>query len=264
VEGITAINAFVSSAAAEYRQATVTVPVSDGRLTLDAIGGHNTKLNYVDVGWVTVDPSFALKVNFSDAATAPPAGYVRDSGDAFSATRGYGWVDLGEGTPLTLTGNGRNRNPAANQPDVRLATFMHAQLPAGSAGVSIPGKWEAAVPNGSYTVTVAVGDAGTAVDSSDEVNIEDQNAIAAFTPTASAKFATATRTVTVTDGRVTLSPAGGPIPRSTTWRSPGSRARTPRPGYAPARRRIWPPACRPPAAWWKTSCCPTAGWTRRR
>jgi hypothetical protein len=209
VEGITAINAFVSSAAAEYRQATVTVPVSDGRLTLDAIGGHNTKLNYVEIARVTVDPPFALKVNFSDAATAPPAGYVRDSGDAFSATRGYGWVDLGEGTPLNLTGNGRNRNPAANQPDVRLATFMHAQLPAGSAGVSIPGKWEAAVPNGSYTVTVAVGDAGTAVDSSDEVNIEDQNAIAAFTPTASAKFATATRTVTVTDGRVTLSPAGG-------------------------------------------------------
>ena len=44
VEGVTAISGFVSTAAAEYRQATVTVPVSDGRLTVDAIGGTNTKL----------------------------------------------------------------------------------------------------------------------------------------------------------------------------------------------------------------------------
>ena len=148
-------------------------------------------------------------MNFSDAATAPPAGYVRDSGDAFTAARGYGWVALGTSTPLSLAGNGRNRNPAAGQPDVRLATFMHAQLPSGSAGVTTPGSWEAAVPNGVYTVTVAVGDAGTAVDSVHWVSIEDQNAVAAFVPTATVKHATATRTVTVTDGRLTLSPAGG-------------------------------------------------------
>jgi hypothetical protein len=154
--------------------------------------------------------AFALKVNFSDAATAPPTGYVRDSGAAFAGTRGYGWVDLGEGTPLDLTGNGRNRNPAAGQSDLRLATFMHAQLPAGATGgVTTPGAWEAAVPAGSYTVTVAVGDAGTAVDSVHWANVEDQNAIAGFVPTAAVKFATATRTVRVTDGKLTLSPAGG-------------------------------------------------------
>jgi hypothetical protein len=204
VEGVTAISGFVSTAAAEFTQATVTVAVTDGRLTVDAVGGRNTKLNYLEIAAVT-----PLRVNFSDAATAPPAGYVRDSGAAYDDTRGYGWVDLDEGTPLNLTGNGRNRNPAAAQPDVRLATFVHAQLPAGSAGVTTPGKWEAAVPAGSYAVTVAAGDAGTAVDSSDWVTIEDQNAVAAFVPTASARFATATRTVTVSDGRLTLSPAGG-------------------------------------------------------
>ena len=49
VEGVTAIAGFVSTAAAEFRQATVTVPVTDGRLTVDAIGGTNTKLNYVAI-----------------------------------------------------------------------------------------------------------------------------------------------------------------------------------------------------------------------
>jgi glucose/arabinose dehydrogenase len=290
VEGVTAVSGFVSTATAEYRTATVTVPVSDGRLTVDATGGTNTKLNYVEIArvgaptapagltatpgdsqvalawtasaagyrvyrggtlvsgttpltqaaWldttarngtayaytvtavdstgtesppsaaVTATPvAFALKVNFSDAATAPPAGYVRDSGDAFSTTRGYGWVQLGTATPLSLTGNGRNRNPAAGQADVRLATLIHAQLPAGSGGVTTPGSWEAVVPNGTYAVTAAVGDAGTAVDSVHWLSIEDQNAVAAFTPTTSVKHATATRTVRVTDGRLTLSPAGG-------------------------------------------------------
>jgi glucose/arabinose dehydrogenase len=283
VEGTTAISGFVSTAAAEYRQATVTVPVTDGRLTVDAIGGTNTKLNYLEIGrvtatapagltatpgdrqialaWtadasaagyrvyrggtlmaspagpsyldttvtngtaygyavsavdaagtesprsavVTATPAaFALKVNFSDAATAPPAGYVRDSGDAYAATRGYGWVRLSDGTPVSLVGNGRNRNPAAGQPDVRLATLMHAQLPNTPAG-----KWEAAVPPGLYTVTVVVGDAGPAVDSVHWASVEDQNAVAAFVPTAATKHAAATRTVRVTDGRLTLSPAGG-------------------------------------------------------
>ncbi|MBU2663963.1 Ig-like domain-containing protein [Actinoplanes bogorensis] len=207
VEGVLAVDGFVPTAAAEFRSTTVTVAVTDGKLTIDAVGGTNTKLNYVEISRVTAD--FALKADFSDAATAPAAGYVRDSGGAFTAARGYGWVDLGERTPVDLTGNGRNRNPAAAQPDQRLATFLHAQLPAGSAGVATPGAWEAAVPNGLYTVTVAVGDAGTAVDSTNWVSIEDQNAIAAFTPTAGTKFATATRTVRVTDGRITISPAGG-------------------------------------------------------
>ncbi|MEU4620757.1 Ig-like domain-containing protein [Actinoplanes sp. NPDC023801] len=279
VEGVAAISAFVPTATAEFRTATVTVPVTDGRLTVDAIGGTNTKLNHVDIArvtgpagvtavpgdsqvvlsWtgttgpyeihrdgvriattakpahvdtevandttyayeiraadggrstpVTATPrAFALKVNFSDAATTPPAGYVRDSGAAFTGTRGYGWIDMGELTPASLEGNGRNRNPAAAQADLRLATLIHAQLPAASAGSHTPGAWEAVVPPGVYQVTVAVGDSGTAVDSVHWANVENQNAIAAFVPTAATRHATATRTVTVTDGRLTLSPAGG-------------------------------------------------------
>ncbi|MEU8819055.1 Ig-like domain-containing protein [Actinoplanes sp. NPDC048796] len=198
VEGVPAVDGFVSTAGAEFRAATVAVAVTDGRLTVDAVGGVNTKLNYVDIA-----RDFSLKVDFSDAATAPAAGYVRDSGGAFTTARGYGWVRIGTRTPVDLTGNGRNRNPAAGQADPRLATFMHAQLSGGT------GSWEAAVPAGLYAVTVAVGDAGTAVDSTHWVSIEDQNAIAAFVPTATTKFATVTRTVRVTDGALTISPAGG-------------------------------------------------------
>jgi Big-like domain-containing protein len=300
VEGSTAIDHFTSTATAEYATGTVTVAVTDGRLTVDAIGGTNTKLDYLQISKVSDDttppatptgltaaagdgqvslvwtantdadllgyrvyrggavvsgpgvltrPSFvdttavngtaysyavsavdssgndspasspvtatpaafALKVNFSDQATPPPAGYVADFGEAYGPhTNGftYGWVQLGTGTPVSLVGNGRNRG-AASDPDVRLATFVHAQLPAVTAGVHTPGTWELAVPNGAYTVTVAVGDAGTAVNSDNYINVEDQNAIAEFVPTAMVKHATVTRTVTVTDGRLTVSPASG-------------------------------------------------------
>ncbi|HET9518879.1 MAG TPA: Ig-like domain-containing protein [Actinoplanes sp.] len=294
VEGVTAIDHFVPSAATEFITRTVTVPVLDGMLTVDAIGGTNTKLNAVTIAritddttppavptglaatpgdrqavlsWsaatdaagyrvyrngslisgvglvtalsyvdttvangaavqyqvsavdaagnesarsaaVTVTPqAFSLRVNFSDQATTAPAGYAKDFGEAFDATRGYGWLNLATGAPLSLVGNGRNRG--TSEPDVRLATLMHTQLPAGSAGVSTPGKWEAAVPNGAYTATVAVGDAGGSVDSVHYANVEDQNAIAAFAPTTSNRYATGTVTVTVTDGRLTLSPASG-------------------------------------------------------
>ncbi|MET0865583.1 MAG: choice-of-anchor D domain-containing protein, partial [Nakamurella sp.] len=101
------------------------------------------------------------------------------------------------------------RNPAAGQSDQRLATFVHAQLPAGSAGVTTPGAWTATVPNGAYTVTVAVGDAGVPVDSSNWINVENQNSIAGFVPTATSKFATATRQVYVADGRLTITPLSG-------------------------------------------------------
>ncbi len=66
------------------------------------------------------------------------------------------------------------------------------------------------MPNGLYSVTVDVGDAGTAIDSSHWINIENQNAIAAFVPTdrrpSSPPPPARSRS---TDGRITLSPVGG-------------------------------------------------------
>ncbi|RAU82424.1 malectin domain-containing carbohydrate-binding protein [Pontibacter arcticus] len=53
VEGKTAISGFVPSSQTKFRAATVQVQVSDGRLTIDAAGGTNTKLNYVTIASAT-------------------------------------------------------------------------------------------------------------------------------------------------------------------------------------------------------------------
>ncbi|WP_158640641.1 Ig-like domain-containing protein [Anseongella ginsenosidimutans] len=47
VEGVPAVTGFVPNSGDKYRRATVIVRVEDGRLTLDASGGDNTKINYV-------------------------------------------------------------------------------------------------------------------------------------------------------------------------------------------------------------------------
>ena len=49
VEGVTAINKFRGTPDEKYQENTVDVTVSDGRLTIDSIGGDNTKINYVMV-----------------------------------------------------------------------------------------------------------------------------------------------------------------------------------------------------------------------
>lgn len=53
VEGTIVINGFVGSAAQEYANASVTLPVTDGRISIDAIGGTNTKINYVTITQTT-------------------------------------------------------------------------------------------------------------------------------------------------------------------------------------------------------------------
>ncbi|WP_111767673.1 Ig-like domain-containing protein [Nakamurella deserti] len=213
-EGVTLINRFQGSNARQYATGSATVEVTDGRLTVDAIGGTNTKLNFLTVAAVTTPPATGTRVDFTDAVTAPPAGYVADWGQPYgprtSANQGsgltYGWISPTDQTPVSLVGNGRNRNTGSapvNQPDARLASFMHMQLGAAT------GRWELAVTNGAYEVTVAVGDAGTATDSAHWVDVENQNAMARFVPTVATRFSTVTRTVVVADGRLTLSPTGG-------------------------------------------------------
>ena len=49
VEGVTALTHQESPPDAIFAQTAKTVPVTDGRLTIDAIGGDNTKLGYVAV-----------------------------------------------------------------------------------------------------------------------------------------------------------------------------------------------------------------------
>ena len=66
VEGINAISLFVPTTAVRFKSATVAVTVSDGRLTIDAIGGTNTKINWVTIK--TAQPA-VVSVNPPDGAT---------------------------------------------------------------------------------------------------------------------------------------------------------------------------------------------------
>jgi hypothetical protein len=156
-----------------------------------------------------------IKVNFQDAATVPPTGWVRDFGQPFgprtSANQGtgniYGWIRRSDGSPLDLTLNGRKRNTPA---DILQATLMHMQgqdVP-NFSGTPIEGVWEIQAANGDYDVTVSVGD-GTATDSRHSINIEGVPAIINFVPTAATHFKVATVSVSVADGLLTMDAIGG-------------------------------------------------------
>ena len=158
--------------------------------------------------------AFSVKVRFQTASATPPAGYVRDSGEAYGPRTGanqgsafaYGWVRLGTSTAVDVSANARLRSGSV---DARLLGLVHMQYAgAATGGTAVPASWELAVPDGSYKVTVAVGDE-LYVDSTHQINIEDQNAVAQFKPTTSTKHQTATRTVHVSDGRLSISPTGG-------------------------------------------------------
>jgi hypothetical protein len=169
---------------------------------------------------VTVNPPFSLppdglKINFQPAGSPVPFGYVADTGAAYTDARGQGWIredSVGTGTsvPLDVSPNPRDRNTASV--DGRLNTFMHMQFPPSvnsATAVKTPAAWEYRLPNGVYSVTVGVGDAANNIDSSHQINIEGQLAIAAFPPSVTKKFAFTTLRANVTDGRLTVDARGG-------------------------------------------------------
>ena len=157
---------------------------------------------------VTAAAATSAHVNFQPATAPIPAGYTADSGAAFNGTSGW---QTTTGTPLNLTANTRDRNNSASASQL-YDTFIHMQAPIGS-GTTTPGVWQHALNNGTYSVTVAVGES-TATNSINQITAEPGGAnsvviINQFQPTTSARWSTATRQVTVSDGFLTLSPAGG-------------------------------------------------------
>jgi N-acetylneuraminic acid mutarotase len=137
----------------------------------------------------------AVKIDFAPVRAAVPAGYLPDVGDAFG-DRGNG---LSYGWDADNRPSARDRN-AANSPDQRYDTFTHTQR----YGVRT---WELAVANGDYSVRVVAGDP-TAFNSAYGFNAEGQSVVAGRPSPASPWF-DGTRTVTVADGRLTISNAAG-------------------------------------------------------
>jgi hypothetical protein len=165
---------------------TITITVSDGSATA------------VDTFVLTINPPpppFAgVKINFQPASAPVPAGYLVDSGLPYG-NRGngysYGW-DKNNNTS-------RDRNSSLS-PDQRYDTDILMQK--GAARM-----WEIGLPNGSYTVLLVAGDAG-AFDSTYKINVEGILTVDGI-PSSSTRWISGTKTVTVSDGRLTISSATG-------------------------------------------------------
>ncbi|WP_432570274.1 OmpL47-type beta-barrel domain-containing protein [Kineococcus sp. SYSU DK005] len=155
----------------------------------------------------------SARVDFQSQAAATFPGYTADHGQPYSDTTGSGWLDDVTGAPLSLVGNGRQRNSAVS-PDKRYDTIVQMQQTTSAyGGTARPGRWEYALADGTYDVTVAVGDA-TAYNSTHTIVAEPGGADAvtivdAVKLTSAEPFRTTTSRVRVSDGRLTLSPATG-------------------------------------------------------
>lgn len=140
---------------------------------------------------------FATRINFQLAGAPIPSGYLADTGAVFG-NRGNGY-SYGWNANNATTARDRN---AANSPDQRYDTLLHLQKPENPNAV-----WELAVPNGTYRVRIVAGDPSH-TDSVYRTSAEGVLAISG-TPTVSQKWFDNTVTVTVTDGRLTITNASG-------------------------------------------------------
>ena len=199
VEGVAAIIGFVPTSAQKFKSGTVTVTVSDGKLTIDAAGGTNTKINFIIIDPIQTDPIQSPKINFQPTASAAPEGYAPDTGLAYDEARGFGWID--GGTKLPKVNDLARERSTADEP--RLRTLNHLQHSSNPKAA-----WEYKVANGTYQVTVSAGDPDY-LDSKHTLNVEGVAAITGFVPTSTQKFKSGTVTVAVSDGKLTINAAGG-------------------------------------------------------
>ncbi|MGD1920983.1 MAG: hypothetical protein ACFCAD_20160, partial [Pleurocapsa sp.] len=157
-----------------------------------------------------------VKVNFSPEDSAVPNEFITDSGAGYSSDRGYGWVsqsslNSGNPTPIDISSNTRDRDSNSG---FAADTLIHLQYPEdlvspiAEISVKTPSAWEHDIANGSYFVTVGVGDSDF-TDSSHTINIEGESAISDFVPTEDLLFTETTALVEVTDGKITIDAVGG-------------------------------------------------------
>jgi hypothetical protein len=192
-----------AGSATRHETATVVVDVTDGALTIDANGGTNSKINFVEVTPLS-GQALTYQVNFQTEDASTPAGWLADTGLGFSAARGYGWVVTGTTTPLDRTNATRNRSGPSGQPLLQTLNIMQ-----NDAVTSLDnGAWELLVPDGVYTVEVSVGD-NDFFDSVHSIEANGVDVISEFVPSGTGDFETGSAPVEVTNGRLTVQPGFG-------------------------------------------------------
>jgi hypothetical protein len=142
-------------------------------------------------------PAFTpAKINFQPASSPVPAGYLPDAGLVYG-NRGNG---LSYGWSVDNTSNMFDRN-SSRSPDQRYDTLCRMQQTGDST------RWEIAVPNGTYDVYIVAGDpqnqSGTFRISAEGVLVVSGD------PTLSNRWISGRKTVSVSDGRLTIGNAAG-------------------------------------------------------
>lgn len=165
------------------------------------------------------------KINFQTAAAVTlPAGYTTNTGAAYDAATGIGWVteaSVGAApVALDLTKNARNRGVSNGVTDPRQYTQINMQCnnqltgnPCSGAELT-SGAFQYKVVNGTYDVTVGVGEASNDVNSIMQINLESKTAnavtvLSGFVPAAGDRTLIKTAKVTVADGMLTVDAIGG-------------------------------------------------------
>lgn len=162
--------------------------------------------------------SQGILINFQPDSSTIPTAYIKDTGGAYSAGRGYGWIkqdslSSAAHIALDISTNTRDRNRQGI--DSKRDTLIHMQYPTAilnTTAVKTPAAWEYTIPNGDYQVTVSVGDQpgiDGVYDSQHTINVEGVNAIKGFKGSSKQEYKTATVRVNVTDGRLTIDAIGG-------------------------------------------------------
>ena len=159
-----------------------------------------------------------IKVNFGNEDSPLPSDeFILDFGREYSAAQGFGWItqdslDDDVAVPIDISPNTRDREAIEDQ---SLDTLIHLQYPPQFPGlpgleppINTPSAWEYDLENGTYQVTVSVGDPEF-TDSNHVINLEGENAISGFVPTSDNLFTEVTTVVEVTDGQLTVDAIGG-------------------------------------------------------
>lgn len=126
LEGVNVISGFVPTSTSLFKSWTGKVNVSDGRLTVSASGGSNTKIDYITIS----NKRWAGRYDFGPNGSLIPSGYVSDIGTGYGSKNGltYGWVLPGTNTPVDVQGNATLRS-STTITDMRLLGFIHMQYP---------------------------------------------------------------------------------------------------------------------------------------
>jgi hypothetical protein len=134
---------------------------------------------------IAADAVVDVTVAFGSSAVSGGAQQtVKDLGAAYGVQRGgltYGWVEADSGAPLGVSR---------------------------AAAAAAPSAWEIALPNGSYEVTLYVGNAAWN-QPLEQITIEGHSAVVGFTPSASQPTISTTRVVSVADNKLTIEAQGG-------------------------------------------------------